>query len=151
MTEEEMRLVETVEQLLDRLAFQGSIDPMREEGPIEDLREALYRFKKTRPPKRTWEVMFEFVGENDERGTMLTCYDTRAELEAFMHGFNTGIETENFTTVMNSLETADDGACLDCAYNNGHTYEEAEECENGSVGCPGCPLAEKFSVSESEE
>ncbi len=30
-------------------------------------------------------------------------------------------------------------ACVECAERNGHTAEEAEECEDGSLACTGCP------------
>lgn len=31
-------------------------------------------------------------------------------------------------------------ACFGTAIKNGHTKEEAEECDNGSLGCPDCPF-----------
>jgi hypothetical protein len=33
-------------------------------------------------------------------------------------------------------------ACIDTAIASGHTAEEAQECDNGSVGCPDCPFVE---------
>ncbi len=34
-------LLETCKQLLNRIDYHGSIDPIREEGPLEDLRQAI--------------------------------------------------------------------------------------------------------------
>lgn len=31
-------------------------------------------------------------------------------------------------------------SCRDCAIKNGHTTEEADNCDDGSVGCPDCPF-----------
>jgi len=31
-------------------------------------------------------------------------------------------------------------ACFDTAKKNGHTNKEAENCDDGSVGCPDCPF-----------
>ena len=39
-------LFEALEQLLNRLDYCGCIDPVREEGPIEDARAAIARAKK---------------------------------------------------------------------------------------------------------
>ena len=30
--------------------------------------------------------------------------------------------------------------CHECAKENGHTTTEADECDDGSVGCPDCPF-----------
>lgn len=39
-----------------------------------------------------------------------------------------------------SEEAAHEEACLQCAKWNGHTAQEAENCDAGSVGCPDCPF-----------
>ena len=31
-------------------------------------------------------------------------------------------------------------SCYDCAIRNGHTREEADNCDDGSVSCPDCPF-----------
>lgn len=41
-----LELIEASEQLLSRLDYHGSIDPIREEGAICDLREAILNAKK---------------------------------------------------------------------------------------------------------
>ena len=38
------------------------------------------------------------------------------------------------------LEDRNDMACWECAVRNGHTKEEADDCDNGSVDCPDCPF-----------
>lgn len=43
-------LIESATMLLDRLDHHGSIDPVREEGPIEDLRRAISKVKGGRKP-----------------------------------------------------------------------------------------------------
>jgi len=47
-------------------------------------------------------------------------------------------------------EAAAEAACFGTAERNGHTIEEAEECDDGSVGCPDCPFITKQKESESE-
>ena len=42
---------------------------------------------------------------------------------------------------MRDQEAAHEGACLETALHNGHTAQEAEECDDQSVGCPDCPFA----------
>ena len=37
-------------------------------------------------------------------------------------------------------DESNDIACVETAKRNGHTIEEAEWCDNGSVGCPDCPF-----------
>ena len=34
-------------------------------------------------------------------------------------------------------------SCLNTATNNGHTREEADECDDGSIACPDCPFKAK--------
>ena len=36
-------------------------------------------------------------------------------------------------------EMASEGACHECALKNGHTVSEADNCDDGSMGCPDCP------------
>lgn len=36
-----------------------------------------------------------------------------------------------------------EATCYDCATRNGHTVEDTENCDNGSVGCPDCPFKRK--------
>lgn len=31
-------------------------------------------------------------------------------------------------------------ACFECAKSHGKTQEEAENCDDGDVGCPDCPF-----------
>jgi len=31
-------------------------------------------------------------------------------------------------------------SCQSCALRNGHTIEEADNCDDGSVNCPDCPF-----------
>ena len=38
------------------------------------------------------------------------------------------------------LEDRNIRACWECAERNGHTKEEADACDDGSVGCPNCPF-----------
>ncbi len=45
MVEERQNLRDALSQLLDRLDHHGSIDPIREEGPIQDARDALEKAK----------------------------------------------------------------------------------------------------------
>lgn len=37
-------------------------------------------------------------------------------------------------------EQRNDEACYETAVRNGHTVGEAEECDDGNVGCPDCPF-----------
>ena len=39
-----------------------------------------------------------------------------------------------------SQEDAAERACIETAIKNGHTAEESDECDDGSVGCPDCPF-----------
>lgn len=34
-------------------------------------------------------------------------------------------------------------ACNETAKKNGHTSDEAEMCDDGSVGCPDCPFKKR--------
>lgn len=36
-------------------------------------------------------------------------------------------------------EAANTNACRECAVKNGHTIDEADNCDDGNVGCPDCP------------
>jgi hypothetical protein len=47
-----------------------------------------------------------------------------------------------------AMEAANWGACIETAKRNGHNREEAEECDNGSVGCPDCPFLPKAEQRE---
>ena len=38
------------------------------------------------------------------------------------------------------VEDNNDRTCWECAERNGHTKQEADDCDNGSVGCPNCPF-----------
>jgi len=38
-------------------------------------------------------------------------------------------------------EDAAELACFTVATGNGHTKEEADGCDDGSVGCPNCPFS----------
>lgn len=42
--------------------------------------------------------------------------------------------------LVQDMEAANDGACKVTALRNGHTLEEAENCDDASVGCPDCPF-----------
>jgi len=46
-----------------------------------------------------------------------------------------------------NLEDSADLACNTTALKNGHTKEEAEMCDNNSVGCIDCPFKEADSVN----
>ena len=37
-------------------------------------------------------------------------------------------------------EDKNEQACRSCALRNGHTIQEADDCEDGSVNCPDCPF-----------
>lgn len=37
-------------------------------------------------------------------------------------------------------------ACVECAQRNGHTTEEAELCDDGSLQCPDCPWKPKVEM-----
>lgn len=37
-------------------------------------------------------------------------------------------------------------ACINTAIRNGHTKEEADECDAGSVGCPDCPFTTNHTI-----
>lgn len=40
-------------------------------------------------------------------------------------------------------EAAAEAACFGTALKNGFTEKQAEDCEDGSVGCPDCPFRPK--------
>ena len=40
-------------------------------------------------------------------------------------------------------EDSAEWACFTTAVENGHTKEEANLCDNGSVGCPNCPFSQE--------
>ena len=40
------------------------------------------------------------------------------------------------------LEDNNEQACIETAMKNGHTKEEADNCDDGSVACPDCPFKE---------
>lgn len=42
-------------------------------------------------------------------------------------------------------------ACITTAIRNGHTKEEAEDCDDGSVGCPDCPFNPQLEKGGSNE
>ena len=44
------------------------------------------------------------------------------------------------------LEDMNTQACIETAKRNGHTVEEADNCDDGSVGCPDCPFRRKEEV-----
>ena len=44
-----------------------------------------------------------------------------------------------WSTYVSRLEDANEMACIETAIKNGHTREEADNCDDGSVGCPDCP------------
>ena len=41
------------------------------------------------------------------------------------------------------MEEAQAGRCYRTALRNGHTAAQADECDDGSVGCPDCPFLVK--------
>jgi len=40
-------------------------------------------------------------------------------------------------------EAKHDAMCFNTAIRNGHTKEEAENCDAGSLGCPDCPFKQQ--------
>ena len=38
-------------------------------------------------------------------------------------------------------------ACFECAIRNGHTVEEAENCDDGNIGCPNCPFLPNHQIN----
>lgn len=45
-----------------------------------------------------------------------------------------------FQRMQDSQQRANEEACEQCARENGHTAEEADNCDDFSVGCPNCPF-----------
>ena len=45
-----------------------------------------------------------------------------------------------WTRYEEAAEEASYSLCTETAIRNGHTVEEANNCDNGSVGCPDCPF-----------
>lgn len=47
---------------------------------------------------------------------------------------------KGWTRHFDRIGDAYEEACIETAKMNGHTIEESENCDNGSVGCPDCPF-----------
>ncbi len=56
---------------------------------------------------------------------------TKEELAARLNG-------REYMHEITAEEQAEE-ACYECAMRNGHTVTEAEDCDDGDVGCPDCP------------
>ena len=52
-----------------------------------------------------------------------------------MHGRDDG-----WSEYVKGVEEANWRACMDTAQRNQKTRDEAENCEDGSAGCPDCPF-----------
>jgi len=50
---------------------------------------------------------------------------------------------ETSTKYLDDLADNDMAKCHECALRNGHTIDEADDCDDGSVGCPDCPFKPK--------
>jgi hypothetical protein len=46
----------------------------------------------------------------------------------------------SYTKYESDIERDNWEACFRTATSNGHTIAEAEECEDGSIGCANCPF-----------
>lgn len=51
-----------------------------------------------------------------------------------------------WSTYIGDLEDRNEQACIETAIKNGHTREEADNCDDGSVDCPDCPFKAKIII-----
>lgn len=56
-------------------------------------------------------------------------------------GWTSYIENEEYKAVV---------SCRNTALRNGHTMEEADNCDNGDVGCPDCPFESNDRIVEEQ-
>jgi len=45
-----------------------------------------------------------------------------------------------WSTYISRLGDADELVCMETAIKNGHTAEEVDNCDDGSLGCSDCPF-----------
>ena len=55
---------------------------------------------------------------------------------------------QNYTSYFNAIEDFNWRSCIGAAAKDGHTQEEAENCESGSLKCSACPWIDNMVITK---